>query len=275
MGSTGWRRERRWKEVREQPFPEAWEGVLEKKVAFYRRLPGDLRERLKQHILVFLDEKRFEACGGLPAITDEMRLLVAAQACLLLIGLEKHRYYPGLRSILLYPGAFRDHGRRRFSLSEHAGDWDEEDGFFDDDPEMRLGESWTSGSVVLAWDSVRFGAAEDDDGVNVTYHEFAHQLDQTDGTADGAPVLRDVESRHRWARVMKEAFEELVEEAADNRVTFIDDYGATNPAEFFAVVTETFFEQARELRRGHSELYEALKDYYGLDPAQWEASAGA
>jgi Mlc titration factor MtfA (ptsG expression regulator) len=184
--------------------------------------------------------------------------VIAAQACLLLAGIGKHEFFPRLQSILIYPGAYRDRRRRTFDLPEEESD-------------VRLGESWHSGSVVLSWESVLAGAAGEDDGVNVVYHEFAHQLDQIDYTADGAPPLRNRGDYAEWSRIFNQEYEALVEAARDPRSDpLLDTYGAENPAEFFAVATEAFFEQPRDLKEEHPGLFEQLTNYFGCDPSLWE-----
>ena len=134
----------------------------------------------------------------------------------------------------------------------------------------RLGESWGHGSVVLAWDSVQRGAHNMHDGLNVALHEFAHQLDQEDGAADGAPILPARGAYASWARVLSREYERLQRRTEKHRETLIRSYGATHPAEFFAVATETFFEKPRQLRRKRPELYEELKSYYRVDPEAWQ-----
>lgn len=246
--------------LRVREFPDHWTEILERRFAIYPHLPDSLREDLHQRLLGFVNRKRFEACGSLAEVTEEMRVLVAAQACLLLIGRPREKLFPRLKSILLYPGAFRDRGRRTFGLD--AGDGDER--------VIRLGESWTTGSVILAWDSVKRGAANDHDGMNVVLHEFAHQLDQADGIGDGVPTLDAVGDYQDWEEIMKREYEELVEDANNPRARpLMDTYGAENPAEFFAVATETFFEMPEDLSEEHPELYGELRDYYGVDPVSW------
>ena len=144
----------------------------------------------------------------------------------------------------------------------------------------RLGEAWDSGAVVLAWDAVEHGTTIPDDGHNVVLHEFAHQLDFEDGKADGAPVLGSEDfwfrqrSRYRaWARVLSREYEQLRAEIQQGQAEVLDGYGATNPAEFFAVATESFFERAVQMREKHPELYEELRRYYRQDPAQWSPDA--
>jgi Mlc titration factor MtfA (ptsG expression regulator) len=255
-----WRRRRdaRRRQLMAQPFPAEWERILRSRWRLYPRLPLDIRQRLQGCLHVLLAEKRFEPCGRLPEITEEMRILILGQAALLLAGrpAEEHQFFPDLVSILVYPGSFRDKGHRTFSLREEAG-------------EVRLGESWTSGSVVLSWHSVKRGASGDHEGLNVVFHEFAHQIDQADGPPDGAPDFEDPEDAQRWSEVFRGRFDDLIEEVERGGDPVLDEYGASDPAEFFAVSTETFFERPRELQREMPDLYDELADFYGLDPASW------
>jgi len=200
-------------------------------------------------------------------VTESMKLTIAAQACVLLL----HRntdYYPGLRSILIYPSTFFATVTRPMGA-----------GALEETLESRVGEAWESGAVVLAWDAVCQGTADPADGHNLVFHEFAHQLDFEDGRADGAPVLPCPASwfqngnRYRvWARVLGTEFEQLQTKAANGQSSVIHEYGATNPAEFFAVATESFFERPLEMRATHPELYAELQGYYAQDPAQWHSS---
>lgn len=142
--------------------------------------------------------------------------------------------------------------------------------------DSRLGEAWDTGAVVLAWDAVLAGAADADDGHNVVFHEFAHQLDFEDGRTDGAPLLGSEDPWYRrkdhyknWARVLRAEYEKLRANVEAGEPSAIDEYGATNPAEFFAVATEFFFERPRDLQQRCSELYDELKRFYKQDPASW------
>jgi MtfA peptidase len=249
--------------LRAAPFPAHWNRILQDRVPFYARLCKEDRQELQGLIQVFLAEKRFEGCGGL-AITDEMRVCIAAQACLLLLHRETDNY-PGLRSILVYPSTYFAKGTR------HVGA-----GVMEERHDSRLGEAWDSGAVVLAWDAVHFGAADPDDGHNVVFHEFAHQLDFEDGRTDGAPLLGMEDPwyrrKHRykaWARVLGREYEKFRANLEAGERSAIDEYGATNPAEFFAVATESFFERPREMQQRHPELYEELKRFFRQDPASW------
>ena len=240
--------------MRGRPFPSEWEAILERSVPIYRRLSEDDRLELKGHVLVFLAEKRFEAAGGL-SIDDEIRVTIAAHACVLLL----HRptdYYPGLYTIIVYPGAY---------VAERAVR--EPIGVVTEQIETRLGESSTRGAVVLSWDAVSAAASDVGDCRNVVLHEFAHQLDAQDGRVEGTPVLSDRSRYVAWARILGEEYERLRRDASLGRRTVLDRYGATSPAEFFAVATECFFTRPGLLAGNHPELYAELRDYYRQDPA--------
>ena len=252
-------KKRRRQAAREAPFPDAWARIIEANVPHAARLSPEDRAELQADVQVFLDEKTFEGCGGLE-ITDEIRVTIAAQACLLLLRRETD-YYPTLKTILVYPNPYVAERKHHDGMLVHES------------TEVRLGESWERGPVVLAWDDVLHGARDVRDGQNVVLHEFAHQLDQEQGRSDGFPALPSRAMYGPWARVLGEEYRELVENVTRHRRTVLREYGATSAAEFFAVATEVFFEKPVQLRRKHPELYEQLKLYYRQDPA--EAAAGA
>ena len=228
---------------------------MNRNVALYRYLPDSLKKELQGHIYVFLGEKTFEGCGGLK-ITDEIRVTIAAQACILLLN-RKPTYYPTLYTILVYPGAYVAKKTTVVGMQHF------------EEMTVRAGESWTRGEVVLAWDDVRQEAIDLAEGHNVVLHEFAHQLDQEDGKSDGAPILPKQSSYKAWARVLSKEYQDLRRKTLSGRLDIMDAYGATNPAEFFAVATETFFERPRQMKLSHPELYKELESYYGLDPLKW------
>lgn len=246
----------RLKRAMSRPFPEDWVRILERSLPVYPRLPAELRERLHRLIQHFLHEKHFTAAGGLE-MTDEIRVTIAAEACLLIIN-RPAGVYPMLRYIVVYPGAF---------WVDHE-DIDEA-GVVDPEPREMLGESWHNGKVILAWDSVVRGARNFVDGQNVVLHEFAHQLDQESGYADGAPLLGGEHSYRSWAEILGEAYEVLRDSSRGGRESLLDEYGASHPAEFFAVATETFFERPNQMARHHQRLFEALQAYYRVDPRGW------
>jgi hypothetical protein len=249
-----WLRRRRRDAIRRRQFPAEWRAFIEKNVPYVACLSAEDREELVGHIQVFLAEKHFEGCRGLQ-MTDEARVTIAAQACVLLLH-RQTEYYPNLVSILVYPTTYLVPGGQSTP-----------NGLVAEGTQARLGESWARDVVVLAWDSVLSGAADIHDGHNVVLHEFAHQLDQESGMGDGAPALPRRSMYVAWARVLGHDFDQLVRDTAHHHRTLIDRYGATNPAEFFAVATETFFEKPRQLRSKHPELYLQLQQFYSQDPA--------
>ncbi|MCF7847488.1 MAG: zinc-dependent peptidase [Kiritimatiellales bacterium] len=235
------------------PPPERWFPIIEKNLPVYGKLSVDLKRQLHGYMQVFLGEKKFEGCGGLE-MTEEIMLAVAAQACMLLLN-RKVPCYPNLKTILMYPHTYVSGRKGMFGGDNGEG--------------ARLGESWGLGVVVLSWDSVKGGAINFRDGHNVTFHEFAHQLDQADGAADGAPILPERSAYSAWARVFSKEYEQLCAKTSKGKKSTMDRYGATNPAEFFAVATETFFEKPQQLKEKHPELYKELRYYYRVDPIEW------
>jgi hypothetical protein len=209
-------------------------------------------------VQVFLAEKQFIGCNGL-VLTDEIRISIAAQACLLLLN-GRGDYFPRLASILVYPHAYQ------VQVTETLGNH-----IVQERREQRLGESWQQGQLLLAWDQVNQQSVKGIRGHNVILHEFAHQLDQVTGSANGVPWLPSAGERQIWAEVFSRAYEQLQEDIRHRRPTVLNPYGATHPAEFFAVATEAFFERATALRQRHPELYRQLQHYYQLDPAEWSA----
>lgn len=247
-----WQRQR----IKARPFPEAWRRILKQRMPYFRALPADLQLQLKKHIQVFIAEKVFIGCDGL-TVTDEMRVTIAAQACLLLLNRPDH-YYPKLKSILIYPAAF-------IVQSEQT----DAAGLVSAQQRVLSGESWGQGRVILSWQDTLSGAADPGDGHNVVIHEFAHQLDQENGPAQGAPVLNRSSDYQQWSSLMQQAFEQLHRQLALGQPVLLDPYAATNPAEFFAVLSEVFFEQAAQLSQLHPELYQLLSRFYRLDPLSW------
>jgi Mlc titration factor MtfA (ptsG expression regulator) len=244
---------RRRAALRAEPLTPAERAIVEKNVPYAAKLDEADFAELGGLVRIFLAEKSFEGCGGLE-LTEEMKVTIAALACILLLHRETD-IYPGVDAILVYPGAYR------------APSTSNEGGVVIESEQARLGESWTRGVVVLAWDHVKSGASQPADGQNVVLHEFAHQLDGEDGSMDGAPDLGARARYTSWAHVLGSEWTELSEKLHAGRRSDIDSYGATNPAEFFAVVTEMFFEKPRALKRRHPELYDELAAFYKQDPA--------
>jgi len=247
---TNWRRSR----IRSRPPPAEWAEILCRSVPYFRLLPEQDRTELLGHTQVLIREKHFEGCGGLE-LTEEMRLIIAAQACILVLH-RKTDYFPKVQSIVVYPYAYV---ARRVETDES--------GLVHEEDEIREGESWERGTVVLSWDEIARHSRGAGRGRNIILHEFAHQLDQELGGAAGVPLPPERAQRADWARVLGEEYDRLQEAVERGRRTFLDPYAATDPAEFFAVVTETFFERPVDLRRRHPELYGQLKAFYRQDPA--------
>ncbi len=209
---------------------------------------GDARN-LQDLVLLFLSEKEFTAGAGL-ALTDQIRLSIAAQACLpvLELGLD---WYAGWSGIVVYPYDFRV---RRSEMDEHGvvHEWDDE----------LAGEAMPGGPVVLSWD-----AASHDPAMNVVIHEFAHKLDMLDGVVDGMPPLHRGMERSAWRAVFLEAYEGFCDVVERGRDTWLDPYAAEHVSEFFAVASEAFFREPLELRRRYPDVYDQLKLFYRQDPS--------
>lgn len=254
---TIWNLAIRTRKLRARPFVQAWHLDLLRHVALYRKLPALLKPQLHELIQVFLASKNFEGTGGLE-LTEEMKLRIAAQACVLLLN-RKTRVYPRLRSVVVYPGEFTVPTHVEFSPGHHL-----------EDTEQRLGESWRTGAVVLSWRNVaedaRLGA-----GRNVVLHEFAHQLDVENGAADGIPDLENMRDYADWARTLRTAYKDLCQTVRAGRFSALDPYATKDEAEFFAVATEYFFEQPSVLRRAYPELYDQLRRFYRQDPQTYGA----
>jgi Mlc titration factor MtfA (ptsG expression regulator) len=252
---VAWRRRR----LRDNAFPTAWRKILRRRVPLVRRLPAHLQLQLKKHMQVFIAEKGFIGCAGV-RITDEIRVVIAAQACLLILN-RSSNYFRNVRQILVYPGAFVVNR----STTDGAG-------VLQEHRRALAGESWSQGQVILSWQDALEGAAVWDDGRNVVIHEFAHQLDQENGAAHGAPPPAPGDTEHnaeRWSQVFHAAYAQLQDEMRQGHMGLLNHYGAHDPAEFFAVVSEVFFEQGRALALAYPALYRELRGYYKVDPAGW------
>ena len=248
----------RWRlgRVLVRPLTDFQLGVIERNVAQYRGMPRDLRTQLQRLVKQFLHQKTFVGCAGLE-VTEEMRVTIAAQACMLLLN-RPSRVYPGLHAVLVYPGAFLVPRREQ-----------DEAGVVTETRQDLLGESWGDGRVVLSWEHVRRAGVAAEGTHNVVLHEFAHQLDSESGSNNGAPFLGSAERYRSWSETLSRDFALLRRDAYWGQRDVLDPYGATNPAEFFAVATESFFEQPHALAARHPELYAEFASYYRVDPRAW------
>lgn len=233
-------------------MPSVWRDCIEQNVAAYSALSQQQQKHLEDDTRVFVATKGWDAGRGVE-LSDEVKVTIAAQACLLLVGFagEHDGFYNVKDVVVLATG---------YELTEFLGRGERE-------IVKALGHTKMYGPVYLAWDSVRHGGREPDDGRNLVYHEFAHKLDLTDGLADGTPTLDGRVDLKRWVDVMTAAYEQLCERAERGQPTLLDTYGCTNSAEFFAVATECFFEKPEAMAQRHTALYGVLKQYFRFDPA--------
>ncbi|PCI59832.1 MAG: hypothetical protein COB35_10430 [Gammaproteobacteria bacterium] len=246
---------KRFKQITSQPLSDEYKQLLFARLPIYKQLSPQLKADLEHKIVCFLHTKQFIGCDL--TITDEIKVTIAAEACLLIIN-RSSSCYAQLKWIYVYPSVFIAKQAQR-----------NEYGIVSTKHRHLLGESWANGKVILAWDSVESGMANFHDGQNVVLHEFAHQLDQENGNANGAPLLYTKDGYRIWSQVFSEEFKALQQSLAEHKTSLIDRYGATNPAEFFAVVTELFFECPEQLAQQHAELFGLLQNYYRLDPRSW------
>lgn len=239
--------------MRESPTPGQWPAILSETLPGYNGLSPSERHALHGHAKVLLAEKRFVGCDGLE-LTDEIRVTIAGLASLLMLGRD-FDYFPRLGSVLVYPTDF-------VTEVEEQTHW----GLVTEEDAVHSGESWTIGAVVLSWREIERDSRRNE-ARHVVLHEFAHQVDQHDGASDGWPKHLPKNLRTQWHEVMRREYETLCERVDTGRRTTLDPYGATHPAEFFAVITETFFMAPQHLRDHHPDVYRLLQRFYGQDPA--------
>ena len=248
----------RWRlrQALSRPLSAGQLAIIERNVLQYRGMDAPLREQLQGLVKRFLHEKTFVGCAGLE-VTEEMRVTIAAQACLLLLN-RTTEVYPGLHAVLVYPGAFLV-PRKQVDPG----------GVVTETRQDLLGESWGDGRVILSWDHVRRAGHDPEGAQNVVLHEFAHQLDSESGSTNGAPLLGSAERYRRWSETLASDFELLRRDTYWGQRDVLDPYGASSPAEFFAVATESFFEQPHALAARHPELYTEFQRYFRVDPRDW------
>jgi Mlc titration factor MtfA (ptsG expression regulator) len=241
----------------EPPPAAATIEILQHDVHFYPALPAPQRDRLHRLVAQFLDEKEFWGSQNL-AVTIEMKVYIAAHACLMVLGLPRLGLYPTAREVIVFPSHFGE------SIECIAPDG--RTIVIDD---KHVGQTWRRGPVLLSWDDIDPAARVPMMGHNTIYHEYAHVLDMMDGEADGVPPLESTDQLAAWQRVLGDEYRSLVAADRAGRRSFLDPYGAQDPAEFFAVATEQFFEQPRRFQRLHRALYGQLRQFYKQDPAAW------
>jgi len=246
----GWFKQRRRKKLIAQPFPRPWQELLHRSLWQYRQLSMPERDKLHECTKVIVGEVNWEGCDGL-IVNEDMKVTVAGHASMMLMGTNDY-YFDGVRSILIYP---REFGR-------------ELKGTVVGETEIRAGEAWQGGPILLSWHHV-LNATEPGNGYNIIVHEFAHHLDGLDGEMGGTPIFDSESDQRSWAEVMAIEFEDLCSAASSGQWTILRHYGAKNRAEFFAVASECFFETPVPMQRTHTELYDLLRRFYRQNPVEW------
>ena len=255
-----WFKNRRRQRLLAERFPSDWLEILSRNVPYYAWLSSAKQQQLRDDLRLFIAERQWVGCAGLE-VTDEMRVTIAAQACLLPLGIQPTYHYERIKSVLVYPGPYRHPPRK----------WNHSAGGIVSEGQVILGEAWHRSPIVLSWQSVLDGIADPHDGDNVVFHEFAHHLDGLDGDVDGTPPLESREQYLAWDAVVPVEYNRLVQAVRAGAPSFLREYGATNRAEFFAVATENFFERGPEMLHELPQLYGVLRGFYRQDTAKWPA----
>lgn len=242
------------------PIPhEAWESLM-READIFSGLNAVERAHLRELTTLFLHRKSLSGVQGL-TVSTEMALAVAAQACLLILKLGLN-YYDGWVEVVIYPGAFRV---ARDSADATGLVWHQE--------QALSGESWSRGPVILSWDDVANDIDSPRTGHNVVVHEFAHKLDMLNGSANGLPPLHPDMARQQWTEAFSAAFDHLQQQLAHHHRPGINAYGATAPAEFFAVASEYFFTAPQTLQHQNMAVYDQLELFYRQAPATRRAES--
>lgn len=250
----GWLKRRRRERLAARPFPDEWIDVLHGNVWHYGLLRASEQEQVRRTTQVFMEEKNWEGCGGL-VMTDEVRVTIAAQMAILVLGFKK-QYFDAVLSVLVYPDAYLAPEPQAIGS-----------GVVIEGRSAREGEAWHRGPVILSWSDALAGGRGETPGHNLVLHEFAHQLDMLhDRVANGIPVLPRAIRPEHWTSTMEEGLEKLRYDCASGNSTAFDCYGTKNLAEFFAVATESFFEDPATFKQHDPVLYELFELYYRQDP---------
>jgi len=244
-------------------FPPAWRTVLERRWALWHTLSPDEREQLETLTINFVVGRRWEAARGF-TITDEVQVLIAAQACLLLLGFDPDiasGVFTRVPSIIVHADTLMIDGERRVGPNGTLAA---------DGPQALDGQAHQGGPVIVVWPAVVAEARHTAWGRNVVLHEFAHQLDMVDGVIDGTPPIPDAAARARFVAAATEVYEAV----RRGESSVLRPYAGTDPGEFFAVATEVFFTQPLAMQAVHPTLYDELVAFYRQDPANRMAHLG-
>lgn len=252
-----WLKRRSRDRIKNQPFPADWHAFVKTHLWQYRALTQAETEKLQHSIAILVAEKNWEGCNGLH-LDDQAKVAIAAQVGLMTLGLGEE-YFDNVMSVLIYPSAYR-----ATSQVASAG------GVVLESQSDRLGEAWYRGPVVLSLPDVMEGAQGPNHARNLVIHEFAHQLDMLNGrSADGIPPMETDEQAQNWLHHFQRAYRQQVHDCQTGHRSLVDCYGATNEAEFFAVLSEAFFQTPQQLAAADHELFEVMRSYYQQDPLRW------
>jgi Mlc titration factor MtfA (ptsG expression regulator) len=251
-----WFKNRRRRKILAAPFPTLWHAVLRDEVGHYALLGENEQKKLRDVVQIMIAEKDWEGCRGLD-LTDAMRVTIASLAAILVLGMDDY-CFDNVATILVYPDAFV--AREVHAISGGATVEEESD---------HLGEAHHRGPIILSWKETQENANSPGYGQNLVFHEFAHQLDMLNGAFDGTPSLASNDLAMRWSVIMDREFRQLQAAERRRRKSVLDPYGATNPAEFFAVAVECFFDSPRAMRNAYPDLYDLFRGYFRQDPAHW------
>lgn len=255
MGLFETKRHRIRRETFEAGFRDEWRTMCRARFSWWNRLDSERRDRLELLALDLVATKKWEAARGF-ALTDEMMVVIAVQAALLILELPADSFR-NVQAIIVHP-----------TTVVMTGEHSQVDGVVSDEPVPILGEANFNGPVLVAWDQVDSESRHVGHGHNVVFHEFAHKLDMLDGTTDGTPPLATAEQFEHWVEVCTRTYHQV---EAGHGGHSLPSYAGVNPAEFFAVATESFFSGPHRLKREHPELYGVLQDFYRQDPLHWSA----
>jgi MtfA peptidase len=250
-----WFRNRKRKKIIATPTPIRWREYFDR-LWFVHHLTREQGKRLIDSTKVLVAEKNWEGCAGLE-LTEEMRVMIAAQVAWLVLG-HPGEYFDQTQSILVYPNVYVS--PRKIPLPG---------GLILEQQQTLAGQAWYRGPVIVTWEEALAGATGPNGGHNVVLHEFAHQLDMRNGSlVDGIPPIESAKQAKRFVEVTRLHFEWLIQQCQQGQPTLLDCYGATDPAEFFAVATEVFFQLPDTMQQFHPDLYEVLAEYYLQTPTR-------
>ena len=231
--------------------------IIRRNIWQYESLTDAQQDCVRNCTQVMVAEKNWEGVNGFE-INDEAKVTISAGASLLVLGLPEPFYFDRVESIIVYPGVIKNRQMHRGMVV------DESESYFS-------GQAWQNGPLLFSWPSVVDGTSRSGDGANVVIHEFAHHIDGLDGEMGGSPIIESEEMTQRWKTVFSAEYERLCDSLESGCQPYIDRYAATNPAEFFAVTTEIFFDSPRRLKRAIPAVFDLLKAYFAVDPEAFKA----